>query len=209
MNLIFDFDGTIADTFPIYLKVMRDIHQEYNFRYIEEQNIELYRGMTAQEVLKYLGISKVHVPIVAKRVKADFSKLITHQTIFPHWASTFSELKNLGHSLFILSSNSENNIRSFLEKNRANHFDKIISYSSIFGKARVIKKMLKALSLCSEDTFYLGDETRDIEASKKIGIQIISVSWGYNNREALEKMRPNFLIDHPNELFEILGKNSD
>lgn len=58
MNLIFDFDGTIADTFPVYLKVMRDIHKEYNFKYIEDDEIELYRGMTAQEVLKHLGISK-------------------------------------------------------------------------------------------------------------------------------------------------------
>ncbi len=206
MNLIFDFDGTIADTFPLYLKVMRNIYKEYKFKYIEENNIEKYRGMTAQEVLKQLDISMIRVSIVARRVRKEFKKLITEQPIFFHCLPIFSELKHEGHNLFILSSNSEENIKIFLKKNQAEYFEHIVSDSSLFGKAHVMKKMLKSLNIVSTDTFYIGDETRDIEASKKARIPIISVSWGYNNRKALERMKPNYLIDHPKELFKILNK---
>jgi phosphoglycolate phosphatase-like HAD superfamily hydrolase len=51
-----------------------------------------------------------------------------------------------------------------------------------------------------------GDETKDIEAARKIGIKVISVSWGYNSSQALAAEHPDFLIYRPEELLQVLER---
>ena len=52
--------------------------------------------------------------------------------------------------------------------------------------------------------YFVGDEVRDIEAGKKVGINTIAVSWGYNTKAALDKENPDCLIDFPLELEKII-----
>ncbi|PSB03825.1 HAD family hydrolase, partial [Merismopedia glauca] len=51
---------------------------------------------------------------------------------------------------------------------------------------------------------YVGDETRDIEAARKSKIKAIAVCWGFNFREILAKYKPDFLIDRPSQLLEVV-----
>jgi len=55
-----------------------------------------------------------------------------------------------------------------------------------------------------EEVIYVGDETRDIEASQKINIKVIVVSWGFNSRTVLAEHNPDFLIHQPQELIEVM-----
>ncbi|HLB58081.1 MAG TPA: HAD hydrolase-like protein, partial [Gammaproteobacteria bacterium] len=54
------------------------------------------------------------------------------------------------------------------------------------------------------ETFYIGDETRDIQAAKKNHIYSIAVTWGFNNKKVLAAEKPDFLIDNPKELLAVL-----
>jgi phosphoglycolate phosphatase-like HAD superfamily hydrolase len=73
---------------------------------------------------------------------------------------------------------------------------------ALFGKGRVIQRLLRRHHLNPEDVIYVGDETKDIEAARKIGIKVISVSWGYNSSQALAAEHPDFLIYRPEELLQ-------
>ena len=53
--------------------------------------------------------------------------------------------------------------------------------------------------------YYIGDETRDIEAAKKNHIKSIAVTWGYNSETALEKYDPSYIAKTPKDLLTILG----
>ena len=64
---------------------------------------------------------------------------------------------------------------------------------------------MKINKLTPEEVIYVGDETRDIEASKTIPIKVIAVSWGFNSAEALAKQNPDFLIQKPSELLKVMG----
>lgn len=64
--------------------------------------------------------------------------------------------------------------------------------------------LLRKYGIRPEETIYVGDETRDIEAARKTNIEIIAVSWGYNSKQLLEKQKPDFLIDKPRQLVDIL-----
>lgn len=204
MVLIFDFDGTIADTFDLYIEVMRDIHQEYKFKYILDEDIERYRGMGAKEILKDLGISLIRVSSIAHRVRKEFKAKIRQQKLFPELGDVLKKLQQDGYQLFILSSNSKENIEVFLECNNAHYFDDVISKSNIFGKARSIKKVINERQFNPDEVLYIGDEVRDIEATKKANIKIVAVSWGYNNKKVLQQQNPEFLIDSPTDIYTVL-----
>jgi phosphoglycolate phosphatase-like HAD superfamily hydrolase len=116
-----------------------------------------------------------------------------------------THLKDEGNSLGILTSNSEENVSVFLSKHGMEDlFSFIYSGTSLFGKHKVIRKFMKQNYLTPEDVIYVGDETRDIEASKKIHVKVIAVTWGFNSKEALVKHKPDFLIHQPNELSEVM-----
>ena len=205
MVLIFDFDGTIADTFNLYIDVMRKIYHEYNFKYIDDDDIELCRAMTSKEIIQYLGISPLQIPMIAHRIRGDFTQRMKEQKIFTGVDSVLESLKQEGHKLFILSSNSEENINIFLRLNNITQFDAVFSKSSIFGKSGFIKKIINKNKIITDDVYYIGDETRDIEATKKINIKSIAVTWGYNNRKALLDKNPDYIIDKPQQLLALLA----
>ena len=205
MVLIFDFDGTIADTFNLYIDVMRKIYHEYNFKYIDDDDIELCRAMTSKEIIQYLGISPLQIPMIAHRIRGDFTQRMKEQKIFTGVDSVIESLKQEGHKLFILSSNSEENINIFLRLNNITQFDAVFSKSSIFGKSGIIKKIINKNKIITDDVYYIGDETRDIEATKKINIKSIAVTWGYNNRKALLDKNPDYIIDKPQQLLALLA----
>lgn len=205
MVLIFDFDGTIADTFNLYIDVMRKIYHEYNFKYIDDDDIELCRAMTSKEIIQYLGISPLQIPMIAHRIRGDFTQRMKEQKIFTGVDSVLESLKQEGHKLFILSSNSEENINIFLRLNNITQFDAVFSKSSIFGKSGIIKKIINKNKIITDDVYYIGDETRDIEAAKKINIKSIAVTWGYNNRKALLDKKPDYIIDKPQQLLALLA----
>jgi phosphoglycolate phosphatase len=41
---------------------------------------------------------------------------------------------------------------------------------------------------------YIGDELRDIEAARRVGIAAGAVAWGYNSTEVLERAAPELLF---------------
>jgi phosphoglycolate phosphatase-like HAD superfamily hydrolase len=74
------------------------------------------------------------------------------------------------------------------------------------GKPREFHRILKKRKVAKDEVIYIGDESRDVEAARESGIKVISVTWGYNSREALSAHRPDFIAETPDELQQIVEK---
>jgi len=112
-------------------------------------------------------------------------------------------LEKRGYVLTILSTNDEDSIVSFLAKNGIrDHFKVIYHGSSVFGKTKLINKFIRNNSISKENVWYIGDETRDIDAAKQAGIKIISVSWGWNTAELLRGYN-NVVVDKADDLLNL------
>lgn len=121
--------------------------------------------------------------------------------IFP----LLSELhRNERFHLGILTSNTHENVKQFLEKNELDFFEFIRTGKSVFGKSHLINKIVRQRKVAKSSVYYVCDEIRDIEATKKSGIKSIAVTWGYNTKDALIKENPDFLVDTPDELRGII-----
>ncbi len=61
----------------------------------------------------------------------------------------------------------------------------------------VLKRMCNKHKIKNNEVIYVGDEDRDIIASKKVKIKTIAVTWGFNSKNKLIKENPDYLVDSP------------
>jgi phosphoglycolate phosphatase len=64
--------------------------------------------------------------------------------------------------------------------------------------------MFRKKNISPAQAIYIGDETRDIEACKKVGIPIISITWGMNNKEILSTLNPDQMAHSPLEIIRCI-----
>ncbi|GAE34007.1 hydrolase [Halalkalibacter akibai JCM 9157] len=113
-------------------------------------------------------------------------------------------LEREGYQTAIISSNSKEVIKQVLRRHRIRTISQILSSSAIFGKDQLIRKFLKEHRLKPSEVVYVGDEQRDIVACKSAGIKVIWVSWGYDAKELIQSQNPDFLVDSPGEILDIV-----
>jgi len=203
--IIFDFDGTIANTMEHVRDIFNELAKEFNFRKIEEDEWEKSRELRTKDVFKKSGISLFKIPKILKRIGEIVSRKIEKFRPINGVKEALVCLKKEGYALGILTSSEEKNVRAFLKNNEMDFFNFVYSSRDIFGKARKMKKLLKKENIDPKTVFYVGDETRDIEAAKKSGVKSVAVSWGFNSKRILEEEKPDFLIDDPNKLVALFG----
>jgi phosphoglycolate phosphatase len=204
--IIFDFDGTIADTLDALVTIANSLAVKFNYKQITPEELAVLRNLNSRQIIKKSGISLLQIPFLVKRVKSELKQQIQHLSTIPGIKEALIEIHNQGHRLGIITSNSTDNVTAFLQKNDLEDlFDFIHSGTTIFGKTRIINNFLKQEQLKPEEVIYIGDETRDVESTKKAHVKVIAVSWGFNSREVLAAENPDFLIDHPSELLKVIA----
>jgi len=200
-TLLFDFDGTIVDSFELGLSIFNNLAHRYNKNDLSDLTIDEIKSMHAIKVVRHFGIPVYQLPFFVYHAKRDFKKNIIDVKIFPEIKPVLHNLKKK-FRIAILSSNSEENISYILKSNDINIFDFIHSGSSIFGKARSIRAALRKQKLSLSEVAYIGDEARDIDAAKKLGIPIVSVCWGFNSKPLLSSLNPDLIVEDISELFD-------
>ena len=203
--IIFDFDGTLADTIDILLSVTNRLSAEFGFKSATKEELAQLSNLNSWQILQYSGISIFKFPLLIRRLKAELHSELPHIQLFPGIKEVLLELKKRGFQLGIITSNSRENVLGTLEKNGLQDTFTFIDSSSTFGKHKVINRWLKTEHINAEEVVYVGDEIRDIAAARKTGIKVIAVGWGFNSPEALAAQNPDFLIERPQELIEIMN----
>lgn len=208
--IIFDFDGTIADTLNVLLNITNRLAVEFGYKTIDREELNHIKNLSSREIIKYSGISILKFPLLIAKVKSELKTEIAHVQAFPNIESALVELRNQVDKVGIVSSNSKTNILAFLEANNLqNLFDFIYPEVAIFSKSKTINKILKQENIKPESSIYVGDETRDIVAAKRSQVIAIAVSWGFNSKQVLAAQNPDFLIDQPNQLIDIVKNLQD
>lgn len=201
--ILFDFDGTIADSFESFFGIINKLSKKYHFRSVRREDLNQLRTKSALDLLKEFNISWYKIPFIARDFKHLQQEEIDRLKPIKGIAPVLQRLKNT-YTLGIVTSNSRKNVEAFLKKNNCDVFTYVYTDSSFFGKDKMINGFLKKYSFAKEDVLYVGDEIRDIQACKKAGIAVIAVSWGFNVKKGLAKYNPAYLIDSPKDLLTVL-----
>ncbi len=205
-TIVFDFDGTLANSLQIAIEVYNSVAPYFNTRRIRNEEINHFRNSSPKEIFKELNIQNWKLPLLLFFVKYQFHKKVNKVEFIDGMKEVVIELKNSGYQLGILTNNSKNTIQKFLMREGIeNYFNFIYTAKSFYGKDKKLEKLIKDYNLEKESVIYIGDEVKDIEACKKVGISIVSVSWGTSSSAMLKTYYPTYLVNNPEEILTIFA----
>jgi len=202
--VIFDFDGTLADSKDVFISVFNQLATKKGYRQIESENLQFLRGLTIAARCRYLSVPMYQIPFLAAEFLALYKKELPQVKLFNGIRELLAGLHAIGCKTAIISSNDERNIAGFLSSNKVDSVTEIYCKASLFGKDKLIAKFLKKYNLRPNQVLYVGDETRDIIACQRAGVKIAWVEWGYDIRETACAANPDYLVSRPGEILTIV-----
>lgn len=208
--ILFDFDGTIADTNQIILKSWRYIY-----------NLYLGRDCRDEEVVGSFG--EVLIDTLIERFPdkdpdemldlfRNYQKTYFEEEIilFPGMKELIDELEKRGYSLGIVTSRTKSQAMVGLKKfNMISKFDCFVSCEDTTAHKPDPAPMqiaLEKLGLRPNEAIYVGDSRYDIQCAHNAGVQAVLVDWTIclPENERFGANRAEYTIKHPLELLDIV-----
>lgn len=199
--LIFDFDGTLVDSYSCMIDKFILLADEFKFKKIERDKVPELKHLSSMELIRYLQIPFYKLPFIIRAARKLLREAMPHLLPVPGMENVLTDLNQKGIEFGIVTSNSTKNVETWLATNNLlSYFNFIKTENNYFSKYRLLKSVIKQHQLQDHEVWYIGDETRDIEAGKSIGIKTAGVCWGYNSEKALSREEPDLIVTDPSSL---------
>ena len=203
-TIIFDFDGTIANTKAFAYQVYSNITNQYGIKQFTEEEFDHLKTLSLVDKFRVHDLSVFKLPKIARRVRRAISLVMHEIKPYEGMIELLNALKDADIQLFIVSSNSVKNIEVFTKQYQLDVFEKIYGRAKYLKKEKILKKLIKNYDLNLDETLYIGDETRDIVSCKRMDLPVASVTWGFDDKEVLKAENPDFLLENMENLKKLL-----
>lgn len=201
--LIFDYDGVFVDSIAVALKIYNNLCFENDLEKLAgEKNFKDMFNDNFFKSMARLGISEQKINIYIDGFKKKALKHRSEIKLFPGIKRMLDKLSKK-YKMIIVTSNSNSVIIDFLKVNNIQHIDAVIGVEKEKSKIKKISSV-KADYAASE-IYYIGDTKGDMIEGRKAGAQTIATTWGYHSRERLKTTNPDYIVDTPMELANILA----
>jgi phosphoglycolate phosphatase len=198
--VLFDSDGTLADTLPWFKTVFNQSAARHGFKPMRDDEQEYLRGLTSREMLAYLRVPLWKMPRILSAMRKAMAEQIHEFSLFNGIADSLQRLSTRGVLLGVVSSNSSENVRSILGPANAALIQHYACGASMFGKAAKLRTVLQASGVAASEALYIGDEIRDAEAANKVGMAYGAVAWGCHRLETLRAQGAAEFFTEPKEI---------
>lgn len=204
---IFDLDGTLVDSFPWFLRTINDVADRFGFRRVRDEDVEGLRHASTREILACLDVPVWKLPAIARHARRLKAEAAAEIPMFDGVEAMLRTLAENGVQLALVSSDSEANARAKLA-NAAALFSQFDCAASLFGKPAKFRRVIRRAGIVPEKVISIGDEVRDIEAARAVGIACGAVSWGYAAPAALEALAPDYMFTKMRDIADTLCANA-
>lgn len=201
--LVFDFDGTLADSGDWFVETLNAMADELKFKKLDKTKSSEFRGLGPIEFLKYLGVPAYKMPRIVARIRSEAARDSARIKLFPGVVQTLAQLKAKGFILAVVSSNAAAGIRKTLGESVASQFDHFNCGASLLGKHIKLNALLRRAQVAPSEAIYIGDEQRDATAARAVGMAFGAVAWGYADPEALRARSPEHFFESVESLLQL------
>lgn len=200
---IFDLDGTLADSFPWFLRTINDVADHFGFRRVAPEDVEELRHASSREILARLEVPLWKLPAIARHARRLKAEAASEISLFAGVEAMLQTLADNGVQLALVTSDSEANAREKLGDAEAlfSHFD---CAASLFGKPAKFRRVVRRAGVTPDQVIAIGDEVRDIEAARVVGIACGAVCWGYAAPAALRALQPDHVFARMDDIAPVL-----
>ncbi|MEB3872027.1 HAD hydrolase-like protein [Pseudomonas aeruginosa] len=193
--VVFDMDGTLADSFGFFIRTHNLLSAKYHFQPIQAHEVELLRQRSPRDIMAHVGLPRWKLPCVAR----DFVRLMRRHgqdvCLFAGAERVLRDLHAHGIQLAVVSSNSVENCRRILGEDMCRLMSCIDGGASLFGKRTRLLRVLKKLGIQPRQAIYVGDQLTDADAARAAGVAFGAVCWGYGAPQALAQTWPEVTFE--------------
>ncbi|QAA21718.1 HAD-IA family hydrolase [Sporolactobacillus terrae] len=204
--VLFDFDGTLADSREAFLTAYNKLAQRHGFARLTHPLFEQLRARSMRERCKALNVPFHKIPFLIGEISRYYQASMMEIPLMKGAREMVRDLQAAGYRLAILSSNEEKNIRFFLKVHGLDGFSTIMCSRKLFAKDRLMNNYLKRQKLKPDQVVYIGDEARDVLASQKSGIRVVWAAWGFDGAENVRKAGPDFIAERPSDVLQLISE---
>jgi phosphoglycolate phosphatase len=192
--LVFDFDGTLANSASWFRSILPDLARRFGFRCPDEEELEVLRHKPPREVMRILKIPGWKLVFIAVHVRKRAAKAEAFP-LFDGVPEVLRAIAAKGVKIAVVSSNAEGNVRRALGPELSSQVAAWSCGAGMFGKAKHFRDVLRELKVAPERALAVGDEIRDLEAAREVGLKTAAVAWGFGMKPALEAAAPDLLFE--------------
>lgn len=211
--VIFDFDGTLADTKENIILTFQMTMKELGVEIKSRQECAATIGLTLEDAFKvlYPGMAAEKYILLRDTYRRIFkeNRKILVPGLFPEVMETLEELRRRGYLMSIASSRQSPSLHSFLEDMKIAHlFEYAVGGDNVEHPKPApdaVLQILRHYNLSAEEAFVVGDMPFDINMATNAGVKSCGVTWGNADAAQLKESGANYIIDKMSQLLEILN----
>ena len=211
--VIFDFDGTLADTKENIILTFQMTMKELGVEIKSRQECAATIGLTLEDAFKvlYPGMAAEKYVLLRDTYRRIFkeNRKILVPGLFPEVMETLEELQRRGYLMSIASSRQSPSLQSFLEDMKIAHlFEYAVGGDNVEHPKPApdaVLQILRHYNLSAEEAFVVGDMPFDINMATNAGVKSCGVTWGNADAAQLKESGANYIIDKMSQLLEILN----
>jgi len=199
--IIFDFDGTLADTREYVMEVVRELQPKYHYVMPPPQAVH---GKHIFSILREdLKLPLWRIPFFVNDVRKRIYVMCRNARLYPGIARALKRV-SADCQIGIVSSNDAQVVHAVLKRHHVQCVSFVRGRAPLFGKHRILKLIMRSKRLSPDEVVYVGDEIRDVIAAKKARVRSAAVLWGYNSPASLKKEHPDLVCKLPTDFVSLL-----
>jgi len=213
--VIFDLDGTLLNTIEDLKDSVNFALSCFGFPVLTVEQVNSFVGDGVAKLIERsipFGLSNPKFNECLGIFKKHYENNMYNKTKpYDCILKMLSSLKESGIKTAVVSNKFDLAVRELTKKYFGELIDVSIGECEERGIAKkpspdMVFEVLKELNLTKDEVLYVGDSDTDILTAKNSGIECISVSWGFREKEFLINKGAKVIIDIPMELIEIIEK---
>lgn len=210
--VIFDFDGTIADTKEGIAETLNQSLIHFGYVPVAPERIYGLIGLSLGTIFeRILGqeINKEHIETLIDNYREIYDAVAPLKTkLFGGMEEVLDYLQKTKTLTAIATSKGLRGVTRMLDTLRIrDQFACIITDCSVVKKKPhpdMLHCILNELGIASKDAVIVGDTVYDVKMGKNAGVDTCAVTYGVHGHDELSRELPTYLIDSPWELLEVI-----
>lgn len=209
-SVLFDIDGTITDTNPIFLDAIIQTHFEMTGQLKNREFFHFSLGIPSPVTMRILDIPQEKRMIYIQRWQEHIKEKMHEVVLFPGIVTVFESLKEWGFSMALVTSKVRSEFSFQFDSFGLNHFFQVVICADDAPRPKPNPDPL--FEACSHlgvkplETVYVGDSRYDIMAAKAAGIPFLFASWGSVDPNSVLELHPEFYLKEPLEILDVVQK---
>lgn len=208
---IFDLDGTLLNTLDDLTDSVNHVMEQFGFPTHSIREIRRFLGNGIRVLMEKAVPEGTDAETFERAFEAFHAYYTDHCAIktapYPGMVEVLRRLKQDGFHTAVVSNKNDEAVKILMEQ----HFPGLVD-SSMGVRDGIRKKpapdsvleVMRELGTAREDAVYIGDSEVDKATADNSGLNCISVTWGFRDRELLESLHPYKLVDTAEELYRTL-----